>query len=484
MRPACVSFAAVSTWPERRVQLVVNAVWVSFAALGILAVAALSQNPKLALGGVAGGLAVAAALASPRLVTLLVLPAALLVPASVRLPGVGIPDITPLRLATAFALGIWLLRLVASDFRGYQRLPRAFAPVAGAFILYVLALSFDHGGATLNRGLGYSIEALVPLWLVWLSVNSKEDLLLLVDWLLILMAGVALLALREKLTRTFLIPAHEPFFFHAPDRSGGIRAQAIFPHPIVLGCALMLMLPVGVARLLTGDKTRRRPIALVSVPLMAAALFATESRGPWGAALVAVIVLAALMRGETRILIVAGLAALLVGVAFSPIGGKAATLVRGVIDPTSGQDAGVYTVQYRQQLWNSTLSYAGAHPLGTGPGLASGIGLWSVVGGNQTDLSLSIDNAYAKYLLEIGIVGFALFLALIAVVLRETWLARRTADSELAALASALVAAQVGMLIASATVATFTWAQLGALFWLLCGAGFAIGRLERQALAS
>ena len=239
--------------------------------------------------------------------------------------------------------------------------------------------------STLSRGISYSVEALVPVWLVWLSVRTRRDLLLFIDWSIVIGCLAALVALREEVTQSYAIAEKEFFFFHAPDRGGGIRIQGVFPHPLVFGAALAMLLPLAVGRAFSAAGTGG-PAGGGAAVLFCVALFFTSSRGPWMAALIGLVLLAALMRGGARLGIAAALLCGIAAIAFSPSEGRIATLVRGVVDPNSAQAAGAFTVDYRRALWNHSVDYATTHPFGTGPGRSSELSFTSVVGGNATNL--------------------------------------------------------------------------------------------------
>ncbi len=462
---------------RRRIDLLTAAAGV----IGLVAIGLVSvQEPRVIAVATGAVVMLVAALASPRWFTLAILPLLLLIPPTIRLPYAGLPDFTPLRAGILLALGAWILWLGAQPREErLPRLPARFTAAAVAFTLYVIAIAADGGASTLSRGVNYSIEALAPVVLLWLSIGSRRDLLLFIDWLLVIGSVAAVIALKEQVTQTYTIAEKLPFFFHAPARDGGMRVQGIFPHPLVLGTALALLLPIAVTRAFVAAG-RRRLLAGGAVVLFSAALFFTSSRGPWLAAVVALLVLAALLRGGPRLAIMAALISVITAVAFSPAEGKVPALIRGLVDPTSGQAAGAFTIDYRKALWTASRDYAETHPFGAGPGQAGELSFMTIVGGNTTNLALSIDNAYAKYAIEIGPIGLGLFLLMVAAALRAAWRARRARDQQLSAVATAIFAGQIGMLVASFTVATFSWAQLSLLFWLLTGAGLVIDSLAAK----
>jgi O-Antigen ligase len=410
---------------------------------------------------------------SPKWFTLTCLPLFLLIPPTIRLSLHGLPDATPLRLVIFLALLGWLLKLSGRSNGEGRSLPVPFLWTAGLFVLYVLAISLGDGVTSISRGVSYSIEAMVTVWAVWLSIRSRRDLFYLIDWLIAIATIAALLGVYEAAVDHVLIPEQLPFFFHAPLRGGHVRVQSVFPHPIVLGAVLAMLLPVAMARLLT-VRAGRRPAYVGVIFLFAFALIETGSRGPWIGAIAGTFVLIALVRGSQRLALISGLAISLIILAFSPFGSEVGHLARGVVQPDAGQEAGANTVQYRKDLWHATSVYAVQHPFGAGPGRSEELSLWTAVGGNSTNLARSIDNAYAKYALELGLVGLALFLLLLCAVVTYSWVCHHIPQPDLSITGSGLIAAQVVMLTVSATVATFTWAQLGGLFWVLVGAAFGL----------
>ena len=436
--------------------------------VSILAVAQL-DSLKVGLGMFAAIVTLALAIANPKRFTMWAIPFAELVPPVLHIP-TPLPLTIP-RIVVALAAVGWLVRGVQPSTR---RMSPKFVALGVIFVLYVFSDSLiSGGGTTISRGLSYSAEPLLTVWLMWLAVHTKDDVLKMMDILIGVMSIAALLALYESATHHYLIPADEPLFFHAPDRNGALRAQGIFPHPLVFGAALSLVLPLAIMRVF---EVRNKLLPLAACAVFAGALLATGSRGPWAAAVVAVVVLATLLRGGRRATIITALVCVAVAVGFSPLGGKVGTALQGLVNAQSGQAAGVYTVQYRQELLSQTVAYTSSHPLGTGPGLSGNLSFIALVGGNNTNLAESIDNAFAKYGVELGWVGLLLFLPLLLIPLVAAFSGRR--DPSLGGVASALIAAQVAMVVVSFTVATFSWEQLSELFWTITALGFVVWQLS------
>ncbi len=473
---ACVRFIAAC-----RLQHVVSALrdkrMEAFLFAGILALA-VALGAGVAHGGakyVLVGFAVLGlslvALTTPRYVSLLVLPALVLMPPTIRHTVAG-NELTPLKVIVALGVAGWLVNAPRA-----LRMPTGFRVSALVFSAYVMLLASSHGRSSLGHGIIYSIESLAIAWLAWRGISDKRDLLKLIDMLIGVMVIAALLAIYETIVGHFLLPAVGSTFFHAPLREGHIRAQGVFPHPLALGTALAVMLPVAITRGL-GTTGLRRFLCAGAALLYALTLILISGRGPWIGAATAVVALAILTHGNKRLTIITGLLLCVVAVAISPLGGKVTSLLNSVVSNENGKET-VYSVRYRKALLSASITYAEAHPFGTGPGLEETAHLTGTLEAG-TRLNNSIDNNYAKYAVELGPVGLLLFLVLMVTVVISAWSGHNVKDAELALLASGILAGEIAMLVTSATVATFTWQQLATLFWLLVGASMMIEALARS----
>jgi hypothetical protein len=428
-------------------------------------------DAKLLLGGLAAVALSLTAITAPRYLSMLVLPALVLVPPTVRIPSLG-AGLTPLRLVVAIAVAGWFVNGPRT-----LRMPLGYRICGVVFSTYVLLLASSHSFTSFTRGVTYSVESLAIAWLAWRAIRNRRDLIKLIDLLIVVMTVAALLAIYETITGHFLLPADEPLFFHAPLRDGHIRAQGVFPHPLVLGAALAIMLPVAIARGLSATGARRA-FTVGAALLYALTLILISGRGPWIGAAVAVLALAAVTQSHTRRTILTALLVCAIGVAVSPLEGKIVTLATSVTSTETSQET-VKSVRYRETLFTASLSYVEAHPFGTGPALEEAAHLTGSLEAG-THLTSSLDNAYAKYGIELGAVGLFLFLLLMVSVLRTAWKGHSLADSDLALLASGVFAGEIAMLVVSATVATFSWQQLATLFWLLVGASMTLGAIARE----
>jgi hypothetical protein len=426
---------------------------------------------KYIFAGLVGLLLGYVALTAPRYLSLLVIPALVLVPPTVR-HTVGGNELTPLKVIVALGVAGWLVNEPRA-----LRMPTGYRVSALVFSVYVMLLASSHGRSSIGHGIIYSVESVAIAWLAWRAINSKSDLLKLLDLLIGVMVIAALLAVYETLVGHFLLPAVGSTFFHAPLRDGHIRAQGVFPHPLVLGTALAVMLPVAISRGL-GTTGWRRAFGAGAALLYALTLILISGRGPWLGAAVAVIALALLTHGSKRLTIIIGLLLCVAAVSISPVEGNVASLLTSVFSNENGQEA-VYSVRYRKTLLTDSVSYAETHPFGTGPGQEQEAHLTGTLEAG-THLNNSIDNNYAKYAVELGPVGLLLFLFLIGNLLLYAWKGHNVKDAELALIGSGILAGEIAMLVTSVTVATFTWQQLAALFWLLVGGSMMLETLARS----
>lgn len=420
-------------------------------------------HATLVVLGVGSAAACVVALAKPSEFGLVAVPAVLLVPPFVRAPVPGLPDLTPQRIVLLFALaGV----LAGSRGTFGARLPERFVTVAAVFTAYVFLVALAHGGhmQLLNRGVAYTVESFIPLFIAVRILRDRDAVELYITRIVASMTIASALAIAEVIRGAYFFTTHD-VFFHPPERNGLVRAQGVFPHPLILGVACAIVLPIAIGNVLHG-KSRR--LNLFAVAMMSAALLLTQGRGPLFAAGAGLVALAAGLRGSRRINFAAVLGMLLLAFLFSPFGG-ANEISTAIQNPTPSN--GGFTVTYREQLLLHTFHSANSHFFGTGPGNGDVHQLIGYVGGHATDLAASVDNAYAKYALELGWIGLALLLLVVWVAYRQL---AKADDWLLVAIRAGVVATAV----ASMTVATITWAQILLLFWTFVGIGFAVVAMQ------
>jgi O-antigen ligase len=254
------------------------------------------------------------------------------------------------------------------------------------------------------------------------------------------------------------------------EEEGRLRGGIGDPNYLAIGIVGALPLAIGLARITRS--AHARALLWVTVPLLVAGLAATASRGGLLGAIAGFLVAFALARGARRRLLALALvlvAMLAIWFAASP---SAWQHVFSNRDRTSGR-ASITVVALRV--------YADHPVLGTGlsnyplqapeyvdrPGTLQDVNFIA-------ERHLQVHDAYLQVLVEDGIVGLCLMLAVIGGCLWAGWQARRRferlGDRRMAALAAAVMVAAASMLTASLFVPDSADVQL----WLVLAAGPAL----------
>ena len=258
-------------------------------------------------------------------------------------------------------------------------------------------------------------------------------------------------------------------------RLSGATVDANVLATLLIVCTVFASALVIVLRRAPGART----LALLAAIGAVAAFFATFSRG--GLVALAVVILAACVyAGRRRRAVVAvALGVLLVGVVFLSVSGGGAAQ-RLTTDTSSGR-TDIWTVGLRMVRANPIVgvgsgNYSDAEPhyLLTSPGLIK-----------YTDFIIGTPypahNIYLQVLVEMGVIGLALFLAVIVLsihaAVRAVRMFRASGDRSLELLGRALVIAILGMLAADFFVSDNYSKQL----WLLLALGPALLALARRA---
>jgi hypothetical protein len=432
--------------------------------------------PTRVVALVAGGFAALYCLTNASRTVIVLIPVALLVPAFLAVHLRSLPDQTPVRALVCLGC----LALVASLGQSAKRLvlPRAVRAIAIVYCVFLaLAFVWHPSTATLRGSIALGVGAFVPALLVLWSVTSARRAWALAAVLVCVLDVAALLGIFEEVRGVHLFGAHAGTFFHADGRSGWLRAQGIFPHPIVLGTALALTLPFAFACLLSSDG-RLRWLGRVSIPVHAAGLVVTVSRGPWIGAIVGVVVVAFLLR-RRFVRQALALLAVVIALLLTPASATVGAALSSLWHPTDRREA--YVVDYRKELLRQTVAEVRKHPFAAHLALNDQLLLEGTVGGNAVNLATSTDNTYAYYLLRLGVPGAALLVLLLIAIPLASWRRLPSADSNLRPIAAAAIAAEVVLLVVGATVATLSWEQLGVAYWMITGLGLAACRLDGEA---
>ncbi len=336
----------------------------------------------------------------------------------IRLPLLGsIP-----RLVALVALVVGGLFIVA---RGRVRPPAAFQLLALAFVLWagLSGLWSIDADATRERFLTY-LQLVVLVWLLWEIAWSPERQRALLQ-AYVLGACIAALAILQNYRAGISLAEAERFT--------GLNAN-----PNDLGLTLVLGLPMAWYLGLSAPSRRFAWVWHLYLPLAVTATLLTASRGAFVAALAALLIIPwtwGQLRLRAQVAVCAfGLASVVVAVGAVP-DASLARLATTRSDIESGHFGG------RGVIWESGLQVVRAHPI-----VGVGAGAFGAAVEPTLRNRWSSHETFLAILAEEGIVGLALFLAMVGAALTRlrplSVLERRFSIVLLVALAAASLTGQ------------------------------------------
>jgi hypothetical protein len=413
------------------------------------------------------GLALVLALQWPAERVVLVYLAILALSPDVLQVAVGGFALTAGRALAAVMAAVFALRLLIGGES------RRRSPIDVPIAAFALALAVSYAATWLggdltamrygfSRLVAFGLEFFCVYYIVYWSVRSARARKHVVYLFVYVMAVVAVYGLVEAVTGRNVLNSFDTSFGRSEvvrsmfTRADLTRARATFEHPISLGTALAMTLPLGL--FLTGfaGNRGRRIVAMVCVALVAACLVATLSRGAYVAGALGLLVLFAFSGGSAvraRVAVIAS-AAVVLGLTF---GGS----LLGRISQTFTLDASIGTrIADYPYVWAVFLE----HPF-IGKGL-----------GTLNPLSFRyIDNYFLKTIGEMGAIGAltlaALFVWILAVL---TMALRRLEPGEGPGLRAAVLAALIVFMVQTATFDSFSFSKPSSLFWVLVAVGMSI----------
>ena len=333
---------------------------------------------------------------------------------------------------------------VALPSRTSLDVPIALLLVAGAIGVFVAS---DHRGA-LGIFRAYLLEPILIFYVSVAVLNSTQAVhRVLAMWA----AGTALFCVYDLLVFGRAVATHTLIPGHAQ------AAFDIDPNSVALYLEPLIAVAAGFALLGSG---RQRRIAIGIGALMLAAELATLSRGGLLAlAVLAVIAAVTLPSARTRIAILGGSAIAGIALLFAPVIGPR---LRHVLDPRFG------TFTIRGQIWAATVRMLHDHPL-----FGAGINAYqSTMAPYRAGDPYLVPEPYPHNIFlsswtEIGLLGLAAFLWILAALVVMPWRAYRRAQQADRALLWGLGAAFT-MLVVHGLVDTPYWKNdLSLEFWVL-----------------
>ena len=258
---------------------------------------------------------------------------------------------------------------------------------------------------------------------------------------------------------------------------GWIRPFSTMSGPFQLGLYLVVVMLLLLV-LLTKAKPKAwlRLSFLVLLGLQLALLLMTRTKGNWGGFLVGAIVLILLqsrnpIRAAFRLAGLAAVGGLIVGLVFYVASGDTrAVLDDAIFAITNPLEAPTFV--FRMQLWTEEIIPALREQWLLGYGTSSaGEGLQNLYEGTTSQFFYS-HNLYIKVLLEMGLIGFVVFLALVGTSMlggfRYLYRVKRVQPQAVMFLQWSL-AVTVSFLIGGIVIATLDAYPANYYFWLLLG---------------
>lgn len=373
--------------------------------------------------------------------------------------------------------------LVSSSRRLRELFAKPYVLLLSLYVLLTLLLAvvfFRQNGseataAGLAMNLRYLLIAVLAYSLLCYS-NVREEWLKKAAWFLV---GVGTFVATLGIIQALLLPSdflarfgYDKETTIAPvtlidDNPNLLRAFATLRGPNDFGAFLILPIILVIAY------AKRLPVwvAVSSMFFMSWALVLSSSRSAWLGALAAIAVFAGLYATKRlrRRYIVSGLAALIVTGAIGLYAAINVPVLRMAIFHSSPGDPSLTEGSTDNHL-TATLDGAervAGNPLGCGPGCA---GPASYYGDDGARIS---ENYFVQIAEEVGIVGFTIFAALLAMIGRELF---RLAKTQV--LARVLLAALAGYVVIGMLLHVWADDPLSMTWWLLVGA--VLGYNERQ----
>ena len=248
----------------------------------------------------------------------------------------------------------------------------------------------------------------------------------------------------------------------------GLRIRSTFPHPILLGDAIAMSIPVTMYLISVRKEAWHRIVLWLSLILMFWAIYKTSSRGPWIATGISCVLLFFLVRNRVRrYLTVIALLMVTVLVLRPGVWDTIANLYESSQDTDSPVGA---SYEYRNVLTHAITSAVAKEPgrmvLGYGLGTFREKGLEIEFLG-EVKRWYTCDNNWAAFLYETGYGGLvimsALLLTPLLMTLRSYWRLPRP-EKNLCAVIFIVLAAFCFSLM---SVAGYAWGQQGFMAWIL-----------------
>lgn len=338
-----------------------------------------------------------------------------------ELPG-GLPELTIQRLLLLMSVYYWYReRRYKIKYRERWVNAALMANIGLVFISTVLSIAH---GLSIKNLVSLVFEEYFFYWLVYTSVRSEKDVLLIYRYFGYGLGIVAVLGFYEYYTHFNPVDAYitqAPRMDLGMAYAGWYDVMATFPHRILFGYAMVCGGVVSFGCYFIEKTKLRRYLWLFLTLLFAGVTYFSNSRGPWFALPLAVAVVFVWGTTRSRKLIVFLGVAVVAGLLIKP--GVRETIFDLVQETFEKDTHKGESYEYRWECWGVAWKMIVKSPIrfmvGYGGLSTQEMDLQSMfsVGGSTYKLGYtSWDNQYAANLIEFGVLGFIGFNVVFGVV--------------------------------------------------------------------
>lgn len=252
------------------------------------------------------------------------------------------------------------------------------------------------------------------------------------------------------------------------DWGRGLRIRSTFPHPILLGDALAMTIPLALYMLADCKRRGQRCVLWVSLLLMFWAIYKTGSRGPWLAVGLSFVLLCMLGRSRIRrYLLVMGVLTLAMLIARPGIWESVTNLYGSTEDANSPAGA---SYEFRDALVGAITVAVDTSPgramFGYGLGVFRERGL-DINHQDRVQHWYTCDNGWALFLYETGYGGLFIMGGLLLMPLAMTLRSYRRLPRPENYFSGVAFAVLIAFYFSLLSVAGYAWGQQGFMAWIL-----------------
>lgn len=403
----------------------------------------------------------------------------------------GVPFFSVIRLMTLFVIyiyGVWWLYLVSSNaFKINLHANPTIYKLTAFLLLYILALFVSVAlSVNIKTSLKFFLSesvfiSVILFYVFYLTLGSASLVNAIIKVWLVSTSIIILVALLELFIGASVfnyidLPGKREIaegFLQVKERAGFLRLQSTLDNPVTLSVYLLMTFPLLTYMYEYEKSFVRKIFFMMMFWLAAGVLVSTYVRSAWALFLVTIIV----MFRKKYVYVFSAISLMFMIVIFTEamgvkVFGFAGNVAHSVV--LQGERQVKKSTVYRMDMVSAGFNALKKSPIfGIGPG-----NFGDVVKGEYYGEPISFkhhENFYITLLVESGIVGFLVFMLLIFYIMRTIWAAKkRETDRKQKALYSAILLSIVNYLAMSLFLDSFSYFQIGILFWLLIALAFAL----------